>query len=146
MADRQPQSAVEALVQALVARLKDDGRVKALVGARVFDEVPGDDNPRTPYIYVGPATGRRIEMGSCGRSRETRVRIFAVSTKFGRADVWAVIDAIFRALDNADDLVLAAPYSTSGDSLRFIQDGDVFEPPTPKSAFIDFTTTLTIGD
>jgi hypothetical protein len=148
MADRAPQSMVEALQAAVINRLKGNAAVKALVGARIYDEVPSDkDKPGTPYLYLGPIALRRpAETSNCSKAREAKFRLFAVSTEFGRLEAWAVIDAVIDALDNSE-LQLTAPYSTIGDVVKLINAGDVVAPITPKSAFADFTDTLTIlGD
>ncbi len=142
MSEAAPRSGVEALQAAWIARLKANDAVRALVGNRVFDEVPGDkDRPKPPYIYPGPVSRRRYEGGGCVDARTVTFRIFVVSTEFGRYEAWAVIDAISAALNNRE-LAVAAPWSTAGDTVKAIQDGDVVQPLDPKSAFADFSVTL----
>lgn len=147
MADRPPQSAIEALQQAVVARLKADPAVKALVQARVYDEIPSDqDRPKPPYVYIGPIARRRVEGGTCMRISLATVRLYAVSTDFGRLEAWSVIEACTAALDNKE-LPVADGYSTLGEAVRVIQDGDVIAPVSPKSTFADFSVTLqTLGE
>jgi hypothetical protein len=144
MADSAPQSMVGALQAAVIEKLKKDAGVKALVNARIYDEVPSDkDRPTTPYLYLGPVALRRpAETGPCSKVREAKFRMFAVSTEFGRLEAWAVIDAASDALDNSE-LQLTAPYSTLGDDVKLINAGDVVAPVTPKSTFADFTVDLT---
>lgn len=138
-----PTSGVHALQVAVVAALKGSEQVRSLIEERIFDEVPSDkDRPKTPYAYFGPVNRRRIEGGSCVRSTTVTFRIFVVSTDFGRIEAWSVVEAIESALDN-QELVLTGPWSTAGDLVRAIQDGDVIAPLDPKSAFADFSTTLT---
>lgn len=138
----EPTSGVHALQIAVVSALKSSDAVRALIADRIFDEVPSDkERPDTPYVYFGPVNRRRIEGGTCTKSATVTLRIFVVSTEFGRIQAWSVIEAIELALDNLD-LTLTGPWSTGGDVLRAIQDGDVIAPLDPKSAFADFTTTL----
>lgn len=142
-----PKSGVEALQRAVIVALRADSTVAAIVQDRIFDEVPSDqDRPRPPYAYLGPVSGRRIEGGACVAAKAVTFRIFVVSTEFGRPEAWALIDAIEHALDGKP-LPIAAPWSTLGDVVRSIQDGDVIQPLDPKSAFADFATSLArIGD
>lgn len=148
MADQPPKSMVGALQAAVIAKLKADAGVKALVGARIYDEVPSDkDRPAPPYLYLGPVNLRRpAEIGSCSTVRAATFRLFGVSTEFGRLETWAVIEAAIGALDNSE-LQLAAPYSALGDVVKLITAGDVVAPTSPKSTFADFTVDLThLGD
>lgn len=142
MSEQAPRSGVEALQSAWIARLKADDAIRALVGARVFDQVPGDkDRPKAPYIYPGPVSRRRYEGGGCVDAKTVTFRVFVVSTDFGRYEAWAVIEAIAGALNNKE-LAVVAPWSTAGDTVKAIQDGDVVQPLDPKSAFADFSITL----
>lgn len=138
-----PRSGVEALQSAVIAILKADDGVKLLVNGRIYDEVPGDkDKPKAPYVYLGPCNRRRIEGGECIDTKGVTFRLFVVSTEYGRTEAWAVVDALELAL-NGKSLKLAGPWSTCGDVVRSIQDGDVVQPLDPKSAFADFSTTIT---
>ncbi|MGL3208690.1 DUF3168 domain-containing protein [Bradyrhizobium sp. BR 1433] len=143
MADRVPQSAVEALQGAVIARLKDDPVLKVLVAARIYDEVPSDkDRPKPPYVYLGGVNRRRMtEQGTCSAVRTVTFRLYAVSTEFGRLEAWSVIEACVEALDNKE-IELAAPYTTLGEVVKLVSDGDVIQPVTPKSTFADFTIDL----
>jgi hypothetical protein len=143
MADPEPRSHVEALQSAVIAKLKAADAVRALVGARIFDEGPSDkEKPKPPYIYLGPVNRQRIEAGSCSSIFRGTFRLFAVSTEFGRTEAWAVIDAVTETLDG-QEIDLPAPYSTIGDQIKLISDGDVIAPLNPKSTFADYTVTLT---
>lgn len=138
-----PTSAVHSLMIGIVAALKEADGVRALVGERVYDEVPSDrDKPETPYVYLGPINRRGIEGASCIDAAAVTFRIFVVSTDFGRVEAWSVVEQIQGALKNKE-LKLTGPWSTAGDLVRALQDGDVIAPLDPKSAFADFTTTLT---
>lgn len=148
MADQAPKSFVGALQAGVIAKLKAAPGVKAMVEARIYDEVPSDrDRPRTPYLYLGPVNLRRpAEIGPCGKVRAATFRLFGVSTEFGRLEAWSVIDASIEALDNSE-LQLTTPYSTIGDVVKLITAGDVVAPTSPKSTFADFSVVLTqLGD
>lgn len=127
-----------ALQEAVVALLKADTDVAALVADRVFDEVPADRLPGTPpYIEIGPINRTRIE--GCGKSWLIRMRLFATSTEFGRVEAWALADAMILALDDDPERGvpdLPAPFAIA-DSLRVIQAGDVVDPLQIKSVFVD---------
>ncbi|HVL73321.1 MAG TPA: DUF3168 domain-containing protein [Beijerinckiaceae bacterium] len=133
---------VTALQAALVALLKADAAVAAIVGAKVFDEIPEDQRGPTvkpPYLYVGPVNKTRIEMGAFPPFR-VRLRLYAVSTEFGRREAWLLADAVESALEDARP-ALAAPYEVT-EPVAVLQAGDVIEPLNPKSVFVDVQTTV----
>lgn len=143
MADTQPRSHIEALQIAIIDVLKADAAVKHLVGGRIYDEAPSDkDKPKTPYIHLGPVNRQRIEAGNCSSAFRATLRLFAVSTEFGRLEAWAVIDACTEALDGRE-IVLALPYSTLGDPVRLVSEGDVIQPLDPKATFADYIINIT---
>jgi len=129
-----------ALVDALIVALKADADVAALVGARVFDDVPLRSPP--PYLYVGPVAAVRLE-GGCSNLIAVTVRIFAVSVDSGRAEAWAVLDAARAALNGQ---ILTGPRFPSDlrmvEEVRVIRTGDILSPITPKAVFLDVTATL----
>ena len=135
-------SATFAFQDAIVARLRADAALAALLGGgKVYDQPPGDhDRPRAPYVYIGAVNRTRIE-SSCGRKWTVRLRLFAVSTALGRKEAWAVIEAAGNALDGWEP-TLAAGYSTDGEIIRVVQDGDVIEPLNLNEAFCDLACTL----
>jgi hypothetical protein len=133
-----------ALVDALRDALKADSGVAVLVGAKVYDEVPGDkrgmpDDATAPWVFIGPISGDRFEDVGY-RAWNVRARIYAASTGFGRKEAWDVINAVDAALDGAT-LDLADGFSMQS-QLRAAGSGDVVDPLTPKSAFQDFTCVI----
>lgn len=133
-------SSQEALVAALLAALREDARLSAIVGGRIYDAVPRDargepSDAVAPYVYLGPVAWSRIEAG-CGPLLQFGVRFYSVSTRFARAEVWAAHDAMRAALDwrelaLADGHVLVA--------LRAMAGGDVTNPLSPRECFLDLS-------
>lgn len=133
-----------ALLKAITERLVDDAGVAALVAGRVFDAVPNDRKAgsQPPYIYVGPMNRQRVPL-DCAAVWQVRARVYVVTTTFGRAEGWEVIEAVVQALDGreAPDLALPAPF-TFQNRLDVVQAGDVVDPLAPKSMFLDLTTII----
>lgn len=137
-----------ALLDAVLDRLKADAGIAALVGAKVFDEVPADDRPGSeaapPYIYVGPLVSQP-DNPACGDSWRMTMRLYAVADEFGRRDAWAIMAAMRAALHTAQPggetpLVLAAPFTVAVQT--FGPSGDVVEPEALKVTFIDLAVTI----
>lgn len=139
-----PQKALMAAIRTL---LVTDPDVAALIDERVYDEIPEDDRGEElagvayPYLYAGPVAWTDVDMGA-GRSLEIRARLFAVSADFDRDTVWAVADAVTRALHRAEPEI-SAPYALAS-HIRAVAGGDVLNPPSPKAAFVDVTATITL--
>lgn len=137
-------SAREALVVAIVARLRADANLRSLVAgsdgeAKVFDQVDADT--AFPYVYVGPLSlTRDPDEGHCSPVRAARVRIFSVSQAFGRMQAAEIGQAVEDCLTDAM-LSVDPPYVATR-RLVFVQSGDVIEPDDPKAVFADFETTL----
>ncbi|RVU17499.1 DUF3168 domain-containing protein [Methylobacterium oryzihabitans] len=128
-----------ALLRVVTDALVADPAVAALVGDKVFDEIPNDRRGGAPpYVYVGPINRQRLYL-ECGTAWTVRVRIYAVTTAFGREQGWEVIEAVVQALDGRDDLTLPAPFSLQN-RLDVTQAGDVVDPLAPKAMFLDLTT------
>lgn len=137
-------SAIGAFVIALRAALKADVGVAAIVGAKVYDVVPGDkrgmpDDALAPWIYIGPVSAPRCE-DECFRAWAPRVRIYCATTDFDRQSVWALADAVDAALDQKT-LTLANGFTMTSD-LRAVESGDVIDPLSPRLAYCDFTCTI----
>lgn len=136
-----------ALWSAIQTRLKTDGTVAGYVGAKVVDEVASDRTPvQPPYIYLGPVNRQWFEAVadvSCGRIWTIRMRLFAESTKFNRQQAWDIASAVADSLDGFTPS-LTSPYVSVG-YLRGVQLGDVIDPPTPKSVFIDVSAVVQRG-
>lgn len=130
-----------ALQIAVVDRLKADSAVAALVTDRVWDEVPtprqGEEVP-VPYVYIGPIQRTRVETDySLDPIGALRMRLYAVSTNFGRVEAWEVANAVAGALEGFTPS-LSSPYAAQ-DMIRAGPLGDVVEPLNPKSVFVDIT-------
>jgi hypothetical protein len=126
-----------ALINAIRTLLKTDVPVGALVGQNIFDQIPSQQQP--PYIYIGPAGRKRIVM-DCYQVWTVRVRLYAISTGYGRSEDWEIAEAMVQALD-LQELTLADPYFQQ-EPLKITQAGDVIDPTAPKSVFVDISTTI----
>ncbi|MCW2315312.1 hypothetical protein M2322_000846 [Rhodoblastus acidophilus] len=137
-----------ALVAAIRAKLKADAGVASLVKARVYDEVPRDarGNVSTdialPYVSIGPVGGSPYREDDA-KGWTVRIRLYAASTDFGRAEAWGVIAAVTSALDGLGPagLDLGADFTLCAPLLETAS-GDVINPLAPKEAFADFETTI----
>lgn len=137
-----PELALQAAVTGL---LLADPDVSALVGGKIFDEIPagaptGQPKLTPPWIYLGPVSRRRLETG-CGNTWTITMRLYAASTGFGRKEAWEIGSAAATALEG-EQPDLAAPYSLV-EVIRCLQGGDVIEPAQPKAVYLDITTTIT---
>jgi hypothetical protein len=143
-----PETALIALLRDV---LKANSAIAALVGHKVYDEIPDDNSAdaKAPYIYVGPVNTLPA-VTNCDDLYTLRIRLYAVSTKWSRTELWALIHAIRKALNRQTDrslvalnaaFVLAAPFVLQ-DQILAGQAGDVIDPEAPKSAFIDMTTSI----
>lgn len=134
---------LKALKIATVEALKADAAVAAIVGAKIYDEVPRDNrgdpsDASAPFIYLGPLGWRRLELG-CNPGYEVALRLYAVSTHFGREQVWALHEAMRAALD-LKALTLAGGHLMT--PFRAMAGGDVISPLSPKECFLDLRAEL----
>lgn len=84
---------------AVVAALKGDAAVAALVGDRVYDRVPVD--APFPYLSIGD-TWETEDDADCLDAVEIGLRVDAWSRTVGGAEVRRIADAVRRALHNAE--------------------------------------------
>jgi hypothetical protein len=130
--------------EALTEILKANAPIAALIEHRVYDRVPSKNAPErdSPYLYMGPMGRTRIPL-DCYQAWTVRARIYAVSTKFQRTQVWDLAELVVQALDllDAPDLVLPPPLSLQ-EPLKITQAGDVVDPLAPQSVFVDVSTTI----
>jgi hypothetical protein len=132
-------SAANLFRELVIAVLRGNAEVVSLVENRSYDQPP--DRTEPPYIYLGPINRQRLEIG-CGSAATLRMRIYAVSIEFGREGAWKVADAIWDALDGAEPAPdQNNPFRLQG-AFEVLQAGDVLEPLSPKSAFVDLTATF----
>jgi hypothetical protein len=134
-----------AFLKALIAVLKADAGVEAVVADRIFDEVPEDERglslAQPPYLYVGPVNTTRVELGAWPASAwRVRARLYAVSTAFGRLEAWSAAHAARKALEGVE-LTLDDPFAAQ-EPVTATQAGDVTEPLNPKAVFVDLSTTI----
>ena len=128
-----------AFLEAIQAALLASDAVTALVGEKVFDEVPSDGSP--PLIFVGPISRQRANDPAGNAAWTLRARIYAESTGFGRREAWEIANAAGDALEGAE-LSLADPFQAV-DIVRTIQGGDVFDDQGRfKTVFLDVGTTV----
>lgn len=127
-----------ALQKAVVDILLAAPAVAAIVGDKVLDEVPHDRVPaKPPYVEIGAINRTRFE--GCAKAWTIRMRLYAASTEFGRAEAWDLADAMATALDDdgaSPPPALPEPFYIM-DSLRVIQAGDVVDPLQIKTVFVD---------
>lgn len=84
-----------ALQAAIVAALKADAGVAALVGARVYDRAP--EGVVFPYISLGPETGEPFDAAEMS-GWEASLQLDSWSRKTGRAEVKAIMAALSARL------------------------------------------------
>lgn len=129
-----------AFLDAVRAALLADPAVAAIVGDKVLDEVPADRaSVEPPYVYVGPMARARVS-DTCGTAWTMRMRLYSVSTGFGRRQAWEASDAVARAL-NGVELALPSPFEAV-DPILVTQAADVIQSPAPKTTFVDITVTI----
>ena len=134
-----------ALQAALVAWLRADSVVAALVGERVFDEVPADG--RLPqdaaYLRVESIESRRDPSGD-GRCRPLlhaiTLRLVAATPDFGAKRCWTLAAAARAALDFAEP-PLPAPYALQT-PLEVVRLADVRSPIAPKIVLLTVQTAV----
>ncbi len=88
-----------ALTAALLARLRADSGVTALVGSRTWDQPPPD--PGFPYLHLGRVETRPLG-GDPAEGAELVVTLTCVSRFGGKEEAQAVGAALRAALHDAD--------------------------------------------
>lgn len=97
----------EAVQRALVARLRADPALAALIGDRVFDHVP--TKAPMPYVSLGPEDARPIDEPECLSGYDGTVQVDVWSRAPGRIECrW--IAARIVALFAHGPLTLAPPH------------------------------------
>lgn len=89
---KDPQAALQT---ALVAVLTADPGVRALVGGRVYDDVP--EGARRPYITLGDIQTAYVGT-DCTDEADSTVELLLWSQAVGRAEVRRMVDAVRTAL------------------------------------------------
>lgn len=97
----------EAVQRAVVALLRADAALIALVGDRVHDDVPV--SALSPYVSIGPIEATPLGDVDCLDARDVVIQIDCWSRAPGRVECGRVTDRVARLL-NGVDLVLAAPH------------------------------------
>ena len=92
-------SPVLELQGAIVARLKANAAVSALIGQRVYDAVP--DNPAFPYVSFGPADELSDDV-DCVDGFEITMQIDCWSRAVGFPEVKRISDTVRAALVKTD--------------------------------------------
>lgn len=123
---------------AIVQRLRSFAPLTALIGNRVYDEVPTDDNgavsaARFPYVSIGPTTSISDD-ADCIFADDITFQIDAWSIDVGMPEVRNIAYAVRQAF-RGFELVLTqnALVSFEHERTQYIRDGDV------KHAAIRFT-------
>jgi hypothetical protein len=86
------------LQKAIVARLRADAGVTALVGQRVYDQVP--TSPQFPYVSLGPDQ-IALSRADCYDGSEINLQVDAWSRAVGFPEVKRIGDAVRAALQDA---------------------------------------------
>jgi hypothetical protein len=132
-----------ALKTATIEWLKADAALAALVGVKIYDEVPRDDrgdpsDAAAPYLFLGAMRWGDFEIG-CNPGLDVVIELHAVSTKFGREECWQIAEAVRHALEwrelTLDGGHLMTPY-------RRRSGGDAISPLFPKQAYVALRTQL----
>ena len=90
-----------ALQKALVAKLKADAGVVALVGARIYDQPP--QAALRPYVRIGGIEPRPLRTdGKAAASLTFGIEAHSRPVTSGRVEVTKCAEAIVAALDEAD--------------------------------------------
>ncbi len=122
--------------------LRGSAAVTALVGAKIYDDVPSDrdlDDPafRLPWICMGPIAVRRMQTGG-PPSWWVTLRVLAESDAFNRDQAWTIARAAMRAIEGQrgdEDAGFLDPFETG-------PAGDVIDPGKVKTVFFDVTALL----
>ncbi|MGX5777469.1 DUF3168 domain-containing protein [Methylorubrum zatmanii] len=122
-----------ALRDAVMALLRADPAVAALVQGKVFDGVPSDDEAaELPWIAMGPIRTLPVDTG-CGYAWQVTAKVFAESADFDRTPAWTIARAAIAALAKvqlpAEDGFL--------DELKINGAGDVTDPGAIKTVWFD---------
>jgi len=134
-------SFVDPLITGIKQALKADAAVAALVGGRIYDEVPADargqaNDVRSPWVVIGPIATARFE-NDCYRAWTVRVRLICASTAFGRVEGWKIANAVDAVMDNlrldlGPDFGMQVPFKAA-------ESGDIIDPLSIREVHCDFT-------
>ena len=101
-------SVTDAVQVALVARLKADTALTALIGGRVFDDVPPDGRAQHPYVSLGPEDWTD-PMAECLDGENGVLQIDVWSREPGRLECKRITDRIATMFRDTA-LALPPPY------------------------------------
>lgn len=85
--------------KAVYARLLADAGVSALVGARIYDELPPDE-PAYPYVHLGEMLTSRFDVKEAA-GWEVELTIHVWSRYRGKKEAQNVLDAVEATLNRA---------------------------------------------
>lgn len=114
-------SLTDAAQGAIVQRLRTDAALTALVGGRVYDDVP--DGAEHPYISLGPEDWRPTGV-DCIPGEDGVIQIDIWSDAPGRVECKEITDRVAALLDGAE-FALAAPFALVSAQVlmkRYLQD------------------------
>lgn len=124
-----------ALRDAVIAQLLASPAIAELVGEKVYDSVPSDNEAaELPWICMGPITTRPIDMG-CNSAWSVSMKVFAESSAFDRFQAWQIARAAIRVLNK-----VSPPVDGLLDELKITGAGDVQDPGEIKTVWFDVTT------
>ncbi|MGE7418783.1 DUF3168 domain-containing protein [Methylobacterium tarhaniae] len=124
------------LRDAVLERLRATPAVSAVVGEKIYDDVPADGEPDLPWIFAGPLNATRLEVGGLP-AWDLRLRIFIESAAFDRDQAWSLARAGMRAVE-----VFEPAEGGFCDRLSVRQAGDVISPLTVKAVFFDVAAVM----
>lgn len=117
--------------EAIVAAIKADATLAAIVGARVYDYVP--QTTAYPYIWIAQTFGNPSVETQSGEGFEVLVYLHAVSRKPGTVEAKQIAAALVDLLNNSENtlafggsppafhlvmVTMAAPQSVSRDDVE----------------------------
>lgn len=103
-------SLTEAVQRAIVTRLRSDAQLVAMIGDRVFDDVP--EQAQMPYVSLGPEDWQPIDDGVCLSGDDGTLQIDVWSRAPGRIECKRIVDRV-AALFADLDVALPSPHPSA---------------------------------
>lgn len=110
------------LQAAIVALLKGDAGVTALIGTRVYDHVPSEST--FPYVSLGPMQVLGDDIEDCGDGSDVTVQIDAWSITVGYQEVKRIEAAVRNALRTYPTVTNFQVSVVRFDQAQFLRDPD----------------------
>lgn len=114
---------LEALQKALLAHLRASAAVTALVGARIYDNVP--EGVQFPFISFG-SVDFTLDDVECVDGRRITTQIDIWSNKLGSIEVKRIVDAVIAQL--RIDMTIEDPYAIG---VQYLELTRILDDPDP---------------